>query len=406
MNLPLRPAFLALAAFAVGCGSSSNAADAGAPDVVTPVDNGTPDAGTPDAGTPDSGTPDSGTPDGGSTDVFIPEAGAPDVFIPDAGTPDVGTPDGGTPQPRPMRVAYVQYDAAGRPSLWVQQPDATGRRQIHFTGVVDDVPGQDPSAPTVTDDHVRSVHRLAWSPDGVHLAAVVSTAIDQSEVVVLDADAGGGAVVSANGQYVMPALDWSADGRRLAYVMATLPHAGALDLFVTDTQTHRPARVTTGANLRGLSVQLRFVPDASAVVVSRVEDQGTSAPWDWHQTLLRVDVATGARPTVESSFTGRVDGMTRDLSAVYMVRNRADGGHALVARGVATSSADATLVDDATFSSADVTPRDGTLLLTHDASGGAGGAWQYRVLRLPDEGTRVDVPAAVERIAVWADPAR
>ncbi|MDB4932073.1 MAG: hypothetical protein JWM10_4557 [Myxococcaceae bacterium] len=394
MNRPLRPVLFALAALAAGCGSSSNAADAGGPDVLTPVDSGTPDVPTPvDSGTPDSGTPDVPTPV---------DNGTPDVFIPDAGTPDSGTP----PQARPMRVAYVQYDASGRPSLWVQQPDATGRRQLHFTGIVDDVPAQDPNAPTVTDEHVRSVHRLAWSPDGVHLAAIVSTAIDQSEVVVLDADAGGGAVVSANGQYVMPALDWSADGGKLAYVMATQPHAGALDLFVTDTRSHRWTRVTTGANLRGLGVQLRFVPDAAAVVVSRVEDQGTSAPWDWHQTLLRVDVATGARPTVESAFTGRVDGMSRDLSAVYMVRNRADGGHALVARGVATSSADATLVDDAAFSSADVTPRDGTLLLTHDASGGAGSAWTYRVLRLPDVTTRVDVPAAAERLAVWADPDR
>lgn len=396
---------LVLAALSAGCGSSSGAVDSGPPgdapvtDVGSATDAGvTPDAGsTPDVTPPaDAGT----TPDASTTPDVTPAT--------DAGTaPDSGTaPDAGPHQERPMRVAYVEYTAAGRPLLWVQRPDGSERRQLRFTGVTDDVPGQDPSAPTVTDDHVRSVHQLAWSPDGVHLALVVSTAIDQSEVVVLDADAGGGVVVSYNAQYVMPALDWSADGRQLAYVMSTQPRAGALELVVSDVPARRWRRVTTGANLRGLSVQLRFVPDGRTVLVSRVEDQGTSAPWDWHCTLLRVDVATGARPTVERLFTGRIDAVSRDLAAVYAMRNRDGGGQTLVARGTGISSPETTVADGATLVAAAATPRDGTLLLTHDArtAGSTDNAWQYRVLRLPDATTRVDVPPAVERIAVWADP--
>jgi len=305
-----------------------------------------------------------------------------------------------------MRVAYVDYTAAGRAQLWVQRPDGSERRQVHFTGVVDDVPDQDPHVPTVTDDHVRGVHRLAWSPDGVHLALVLSTAADQSEVVVFDVDGGSGAVVSANGQYVMPALDWSADGRQLAYVMSTQPRIGGLDLFVTDAAAHRWRRVTSGANLRGLGVQVRFVTDASAVLVSRIEDQGTSAPWDWHETLLRVDAATGATAAVDTTFTGRIDAMSRDLSAVYAVRNRPDDGHKLVSRAAASGSVETVLIDDAVFVGAAATPHDRALLITSDAraAGSTDNAWQYRVLRLPDSSTRVDVPPSVERVAVWVDP--
>ncbi len=389
-----------VAALAAACGSSSSAVDSGAPDTGTTTDAGT----TTDVGTtPDAGTrTDTGT----STDTGTTTDAGTDTGIPDAGTStDAGT-DAGPQQPGAMRVAYVEYTAAGRPLLWVQRPDGTDRRQLHFTGIVDDVPEQDPSAPTVTDDHVRSVHQLAWSPDGVHLAVVVSTAIDQGEVVVLDADAGGGAVVSYNGQYVMPALDWSADGRKLAFVMSTQPRARGLELVVSDVPAHRWRRVTTGANLRGVSVQLRFVPDGNTVIVSRVEDQGTSAPWDWHSTLLRVDVATGVRPTIETLFTGRIDAMRRDLTAVYAMRNRTDGGGTLVARGIEISSADSVVADSPTLISAAATPRDGTLLLTHDArsAGSTDNAFQYRVVRLPDDTTRIDVPPAVERIAVWVDP--
>jgi len=401
MNQPTRSLWitgsLLLAAMSVGCGSSSNAADAGsAPD--TGVDAGAPDTGV-DAGAPDTGV-DAGPPDSGAPDTGV------DSGPPDSGAPDSGAPDSGPHQERPMRVAYVDYTEAGRARLWVQRPDGGDRRQVHFTGILDDVPDQDPHVPTVTDDHIRGVHRLAWSPDGAHLALVLSTAADQSEVVVLDVDAGGGAVVSANGQYVMPALDWSADGRQIAYVMSTLPRIGGLELCVTDATAHRWRRVTTGANLRGLAVQLRFVPDASAVLVSRVEDQGTSAPWDWHQTLLRVDAATGARPALETLFTGRIDAMSRDLSAVYTVRNRPEGGHKLFARS-ASGGAESVLLDDAVFSSAAATPHDRALLITNDAraAGSTDNAWQYRVLRLPDAATRVDVPPSVERVAVWVDPA-
>lgn len=305
-----------------------------------------------------------------------------------------------------MRVAYVDYTDTGRAQLWVQRPDGSERRQVHFTGVVDDVPDQDPHVPTVTDDHVRGVHRLAWSPDGVHLALVLSTAADQSEVVVVDVDGGSGAVVSANGQYVMPALDWSADGRQIAYVMSTQPRIGGLDLFVTDAAAHRWRRVTPGLNLRGLGVQVRFVTDASAVLVSRIEDQGTSAPWDWHETLLRVDAATGATAAVGTTFTGRIDAMSRDLTAVYAVRNRPDDGHKLVSRAAASGSVETVLIDDAVFVGAAATPHDRALLVTSDAraAGSTDNAWQYRVLRVPDGSTRVDVPPAVERVAVWVDP--
>jgi hypothetical protein len=134
--------------------------------------------------------------------------------------------------------------------------------------------------------------------------------------------------------------------------MSTQPRIGALDLFVTDAAAHRWRRVTSGANLRGLGVQLRFVTDARAV------------------------------------------------------RNRPDVGHKLVSRSAASGSAETVLIDDAVFAGAAATPHDRALLITSDArsAGSTDNAWQYRVLRLPDASTRVDVPPAVERVAVWVDP--
>ena len=73
--LQSRCAFLALclaAAACSGCGTGSEAPDAGSPG----ADAGPPDSGLPDSGLPDAGAPDAGAPDAGSPDAGLPDAGA------------------------------------------------------------------------------------------------------------------------------------------------------------------------------------------------------------------------------------------------------------------------------------------------------------------------------------------
>jgi hypothetical protein len=48
--------------------------------------------------------------------------------------------------------------------------------------------------------------------------------------------------VSVNYQYVVGDVDWSPDGTRLAYIMATLPSLRGLELFVSDVVGSRASR--------------------------------------------------------------------------------------------------------------------------------------------------------------------
>lgn len=307
-----------------------------------------------------------------------------------------------------MRVAYVDYTEAGRARLWVQRPDGGDRRQVHFTGILDDVPDQDPHVPTVTDEHIRGVHRLAWSPDGVHLALVLSTAADQSEVVVLDVDAGGGAVVSANGQYVMPALDWSADGRRLAFVMSTAPRAGGLELITADVPAHRWQFATRGAALRGLSVRVRFDPSGASVTYSRIDAEEPTNPWNSRSSLHRVTLATGADATLASDLVGRIDAIARDASSVWLTRvvRATTGGssdNAVITRTV-PGGAESTLIDRASVSLVAQGPYDGPLLAVDLDPSGSGGVHRFVQPGAPDG--RVDLPPGAERAALWTPPPR
>lgn len=95
-----RPALLALAFLALGCGGPAGPDDAG-PDAHRADGGDTPDAGREDAG------PDAGPTDGGPSD-----AGSPDV-----GSPDAGSPDGGPPGAEILHNAdgtYDRYNGIGR----------------------------------------------------------------------------------------------------------------------------------------------------------------------------------------------------------------------------------------------------------------------------------------------------
>ena len=333
---------------------------------------------------------------------------APDT-TPDA-PPDVTPPDDVPQTPDAALLAYVAPGASGRPAVWVQRLDGSMRRQLHFDGVTDEVPEQDDRVPPVSDARVVSVHQLAWSPEGTRLAAVVSTAIDQSEVVVLDVARGGGSVASANGQYVMLALDWSPDGRRLAFLMSTAPHAGGLELIAADLPAHRWQFLTRGATLRGVSVRVRFDATGASDAYSRIDAEEPTNPWNSRSSLRRVTLATGATTTLATDLVGVVDGLTRDLGTAYLarvVRAGTDGTRdsALVARSLTGATPpETTLVDRASVSYAVQGPHDGALLVVDADPSGTGGV--HRLLQPGAADVRIDVPREAERAALWTPPPR
>ena len=92
-------------------------------------------------------------------------------------------PDGAEPQ----TVALVELEGA-RPAFYIQKSDGTGRTRIHFNGAVDEVAGNSPLVPALTDANILALRSVKWSPDGTRIAFVASTAFDQAEVVIMKAD--------------------------------------------------------------------------------------------------------------------------------------------------------------------------------------------------------------------------
>jgi len=53
---------------------------------------------------------------------------------------------------------------------------------VHFTGAVDEVPGNSPLVPALTDASILGLRSVKWSPDGSRIAFVATVAFDQAEV--------------------------------------------------------------------------------------------------------------------------------------------------------------------------------------------------------------------------------
>lgn len=390
---------LALCVVAAACSSSS------APPPAVDAATDTPASDTPASDAPTADVPVGDAP---ALDVPVVVDGGPDAPSADvpADAPTDAPGDASTDAPRTteaLRIAYIAPGESRRQAIWIQRPDGTARQQLRFTGVTDPVPDQDDRVPAVSDTSVVSVHHVAWSPDGLHLAAVVSTAIDQSEVVVLDVERGGGYVASANGQYVMPAIDWSPDGRRLAFVMSTQPRAGGLELIEADLGAHTWRFVTERMSLRGLSIVLRYDTAGAAVTWSRIDREEPTNPWNSHSSLHRVNLATRAVTDVAADLVGRIDATTRDGATTFLVRTlRAgtDGSRetALLSRTIA-GGAETTVLNGGEGLMGGQGPHDGALLI-----GSGGNAW--RVMRPGAGDVRVDLPEGAERPALWAAPAR
>ena len=219
------------------------------------------------------------------------------------------------------RVAFVQYE--GRfPALYLQNVDGTDRQRVRFVGVYDRVEGNYTRRELpVTDETIVAMGPLKWSPDGSQLAVVLSVGFDQSQVVVMNADGHNIRAASPNGQYILSDVDWSPDGKAIAYGMATLPGARGVELFTTDLRTYEVRRLTVGAFF-GVRTEIRWNAAGTGIFLSEITGEEREPPFNFINRVRLIDAATGASQTVAEGVPGEMVGITRG------------GKHALVMRHV------------------------------------------------------------------------
>ena len=220
-------------------------------------------------------------------------------------------------------VALIELDGT-RPAFYLQKPDGSDRVRVHFTGAVDEVAGNSPLVPALTDETILALRSAKWSPDGSRIAFVATVAFDQAEVVVMDADGTDPRIVSPNYAYVLGDVDWSPDGKRLAYIMATRPSLGGLELFVSDVAgAPKVTQVTTGSGYRGLGGTVRFASSGTAVWISQVTGEQGGPLFESIGAVRRVDLATGAITSVRENLAGEVQAVSHSGQWALVMRHKA-----------------------------------------------------------------------------------
>lgn len=209
------------------------------------------------------------------------------------------------------RLATVEWDG-GTPKLFLQRADGTGRVRVHFEDVGNHVTGNYPPRDLpVTDETILAIPRMKWSPDGRFLAVTVAPSHEALQVVLVTAEGRALRTVSPNSQYLWGDVEWSPDGSRIAYIMATTQQGGLPDLFVTELGPDRVTRVTTGSRLTGYDT-IRF--DASGQRLYFTEWLGWAEDdINGLARLASVDLASGT-VTITDTVTGFPQGLSRDGS--------------------------------------------------------------------------------------------
>ena len=241
------------------------------------------------------------------------------------------------------RLATVEWEGS-TPMLYLQHADGSERVRVHFEHVSNHVTGNySPRQLPVTDETIRAIPRMKWSPDGRFLAVVVAPSTEALQVVLVSADGRALRTVSPNSQYLWGDVEWSPDGRRIAYIMATGPYGSRPDLFITDLGADQVTRVTTGSRLSGYDA-VRF--DASGQRVYFTERLGWADDGiNGLARLASVDL-NGGTVTTADTVVGEPQGLPRDGSwALFMrwsavnpgvrelFRRSADGSETVLASG-------------------------------------------------------------------------
>ncbi len=216
----------------------------------------------------------------------------------------------------PIASVAVTTFASNKPVLFVQAVDGTQKKRINFTNIRDEIPGNFAGL-TVSDGNLLALGNPSWDPTGTGRVAVVATiAYDQSEIVVMRTDGSGGDVASINTQIIAGTPEWSPDGKKLAYIMATLPGLKGLDLFITDLTTHTVKRLTTNANLTNATV--RWSLDGQSIYYTKVT--GPSAGTDHINDIVKINATTGASETVATGISGQISSISRTGARVLLTR--------------------------------------------------------------------------------------
>jgi Tol biopolymer transport system component len=282
-------------------------------------------------------------------------------------------------------VALIELDGT-RPAFYLQKADGSDRVRVNFTGAVDEVAGNSPLVPALTDENILALRSVKWSPDGSRIAFVATVAFDQAEVVVMGADGTDPRIVSPNYAYVLGDVDWSPDGKRVAYIMATRPSLGGLELFVSDVSgTPKVTQVTTGSNYRGLGGTIRFASTGTAVWISQVTGEQGAPLFESIAAVRRVDLATGAITSVRENLAGEVQAVSHTgLWSLVMRHKSLSNGvydNQLVRVPLVGSGPELLLVDGGQLDFARLTSDDARLVLSRNGSrfatlGATGGAEQ------------------------------
>jgi hypothetical protein len=245
---------------------------------------------------------------------------------------DAGEPTSPTPAvlaaaaraPQGDLLATVEWEG-GTPMLYLQRADGSARVRVRFEHVSDHVTGNySPRQLPVTDESIRAIPRMKWSPDGRYLAVIVAPSTEALQVVLVSADGRALRTVSPNSQYLWGDVEWSPDARRIAYIMATGPYGMAPDLFITDLGVDRVTRVTNGSRLSGHDA-IRF--DASGQRLYFTERLGWAEDGvNGLARLAAVDLTSGT-VTIADTVVGEPQGLPRDGSwALFMRASSADPG--------------------------------------------------------------------------------
>jgi hypothetical protein len=225
------------------------------------------------------------------------------------------------------RLATVEWDGPV-PALYLQNADGSGRVRVRFADVRDRIDGNyPPELLPVRDETIIAMGHPKWSPDGQHLAVVVSVAYDQSQVIVMKADGRQLRTESPNGQIIMGDVDWSPDSRRIAYGMSTRAHAGGVDLFVTDLAKDRVQRLTSEGRFKAYD-QYRWDAAGAGLWFTQWEGWADDG-WNriarvYHTTL------TGHVEGVPEKVTGDLQALSRDGRWALTVRYTRDGAQEFV----------------------------------------------------------------------------